>query len=183
MYPIDDVQYEDVAIAKVTATESGWEIKRQDGWSFYVLADSPVKPIPYMRARFYGKGIGYTVRGLFLSDQKVFYRTEIEQKEKDLIDWYGANAREWLKRWDNGQSVWSISMGGFGPGYEQCIQIMAAEIIRVLLSGEFTYEDWKDLVKWEADRTKIDKSLFANKTINALGLSGAQHGAALNLAI
>lgn len=28
-----------------------------------------------------------------------------------------------LKRWDAGDPIWSIEMGGLGPSHEQCIQI------------------------------------------------------------
>jgi len=125
MYPNDE-QFEETTVAKVRDEGKGWSIERADGWSFYVPAPSPVVPTEGMTARFYGKGIGFTVRGLFLDGQKVFYRTEAEDKEKHEIDTYGADAADWLKRWDDGGTCWSIEMGGFGPGYEQCIHITAA---------------------------------------------------------
>lgn len=79
-----DEQYEEVLVAEVTpeGDGKGWSIKRDDGWSFFVPPESPVEPVVGMKARFYGKGIGYTVRGLFLNGQKVFYRTPEEQEEE-----------------------------------------------------------------------------------------------------
>ena len=39
-------------------------------------------------------------------------------------------AREQVERWDAGQSIWTLEMGGMGPGYEQAIQVLAIEITR-----------------------------------------------------
>jgi len=123
------------------------------------------------------------VRGLFLDGQKVFYRTEAEDKEKQEIDTYGANAAEWLKRWDSGTSVWSIEMGGLGPSYEQCIQITAAEILRHLLDRQYDVAAWDSKDARERDHKEIETAGFANERISALDLSGAQWGAAQSLAI
>ena len=39
-------------------------------------------------------------------------------------------ASEALSAWDRGESVWSMEMGGIGPGYEQAIQVLVFEIVR-----------------------------------------------------
>lgn len=160
-YPADDSSFEEVTIKSVKAEDSGgWCIERSDGWSFFVPADSPVVPADGMAVRFYGKGIGYVVRGLFLDGQRVFYRTEDEQQEHALNESYGKDAADLLARWDSGRSVWSIEMGGFGPGYEQALQIAAFEMLRCLLSGK-----------------AVDDA-----DLSDLGLSGSQWGAAKSLA-
>jgi hypothetical protein len=90
---------------------------------------------------------------------------------------YGANAREWLERWDEGERpVWSVEMGGLGPGYEQCIQITAAEILRWLIEHIPNIEDGE----WAKSGSPMNKEVSA--IVRPLGLSGAQWGAALNLA-
>lgn len=182
MYPSDDEQFEDVTIKAVAPEGGGWSIERDDGWSFFIPSSSPVEPTVGMAARFYPKGIGRSVRGLFLAGVKVFYRTEAEDKEHQQIQMYGADATEWLRRWDAGERVWSISMGGLGPGYEQCIQITTAEILRHLLAEKYDVEKWSDADAWKRDRAVIEKAGFANATIDNLGLSGAQWGAAMSLA-
>lgn len=182
MYPNDE-QFQEITIAKVRDDGNGWSIERADGWSFYIPAPSPVVPTEGMAARFYGKGIGFTVRGLFLDGQEVFYRTEAGDKEKHEIDTYGADATDWLKRWDEGGSCWSIEMGGIGPGYEQCIQVAMAEILRHLLELKYAPATWDSREAWERDRKKIETAGFANARINALDLSGAQWSAALSLAL
>lgn len=182
MYP-NDWQFEETTVAKVSDESNGWSIECANGWSFYVPTPSPVVPADGMTARFYGKGVGFTVRGLFLDGQKVFYRTEAEDKEKHEIDTYGADAADWLKRWDDGSPCWSIEMGGFGPGYEQCIHITAAEIMRHLLERNYDQATWDDREAWKRDRKEIETAGFANARISALDLSGTQWGAALNLAL
>lgn len=181
-YPNNDTQFEDLYVAKVVKAGDGWSIARSDGWSFFVPADSPMAPEEGMPARFYGKGIGHPVRGLFLAGVRVFYRTVEEEKEHFEIQTYGADAADWLRRWDEGRIVWSIEMGGLGPGYEQCIHITAAEILRHLLEKRYDAEKWQDREQWKRDLDEIEKAGFANSTVSALGLSGAQWGAALSLA-
>lgn len=182
MYPQQDEDFEDVHIAKVTKGDGGWSVCRSDGWSFYVPGDSSITPEPGMAARFYGKGIGYTVRGLFLAGVKVFYRTADEDKEYQEILLFGADAADWLKRWDEGRSVWSIEMGGLGPGYEQCIHIAAAEILRFLLIKQYDTATWEDHAQLLHDHDEVRAMSYENPTIKALSLSGAQFGAASNLA-
>lgn len=180
-FPEDDA-FELTTIAEVKPATNGWSITRDDGWSFFVPPESPIEPKPGMVARFYGKGMGYTVRGLFIDGVKVFYRTEAEDAEHQAIHLYGADAADWLARWDDGRGVWSVEMGGLGPGYEQAIQITAAEILRSLLAAKFDANRWTDSDAWKADREAIEDAGFKNPTIEKLGLSGAQWGAALSLA-
>lgn len=90
---------------------------------------------------------------------------------KEAAEFYGDTAAEWLRRWDAGETVWSVEMGSLDPGYEQCIQIAAAEIVRVCLAEAIT--------EHRLDRAK--RHLRNCPTVTALGLSGAQASAALHL--
>lgn len=78
-------QYKDHILTAVRATEKGWEIGF-DGRGFFCPKSSPVVPQVGSRARLYGKGFGYTVRGLDIDGQEVFYKTveehEAEQQER-----------------------------------------------------------------------------------------------------
>lgn len=181
MYPTNDTQFKDNVIEGVSS-EDGSYVITCDGWSLWCGKDCPVEPKVGQVARQYGRGIGSTVRGLFIDGVKVWYRTETEEAEHHEIQMYGADAADWLARWDAGKGVWSIEMGGLGPGYEQCIQITAAEVLRYLIENKVDSDvDYKEGA-WAILRDKIDSSLFANPTISGLGLSGAQHGAAVSLA-
>jgi hypothetical protein len=162
----DDDQFKDSTITHVEGdAENGWSITKADGWSFWVPSDSPVAPKKGMSVRMYGRGIGAVVRGLFLDGQRVFYRTEAEQEEHSAIQSYGKDAADLLSRWDAGRGVWSVAMGGFGPGYEQALQIAAFEVLRHLLSGG-----------------DIEAADIVLPRLAYLGLSGAQWGAARYLA-
>jgi hypothetical protein len=184
-YPINDAAFEDTTIRSVSqCRDGGWSIEREDGFSFFVPADSPITPAAGMTARFYGKGIGFAVRGLFIDGQQVFYRTEDQEKTFRDIELYGADAADWLKRWDGGRSVWTIEMGGLGPGYEQCIHITCAEILRHMLKSKYDCAAWVDGDEaWKRDCAAIERATLDNETVEKLGLSGAQYGAALSIAV
>lgn len=182
MHPELDKQYRDLTIEKVAAEEGGWSITFSDGWSFWIKNDSPIEPKPGMTARLYGRGIGAPIRGLYLDDVKVYYFTDAEYDEKQEIELYGASPADWLERWDANRSVWSIEMGGLGPGYEQCIHITMAEILRHMIGEGYDWRQWEDKDTWRRVGDKIEEYGFANPVVKALGLSGAQWGAAMNLA-
>ena len=178
VYPSDD-EFEETKIKKVKNIkeyESGWEILREDGWSFHVPLKSPVVPKIGMPIRFYGKGIGSPVRGLFIDGLKVFYRTRKQQEIYQKKEIYGKDAKEWLKRWDEGKAVWSIEMGGLGPGYEQALQIAAVEVLRYFIEYEFDKEFASINTEDLYDRFR------EHKIIQTLGLSGGQWGAAIYIA-
>ena len=103
-------------------------------------------------------------------------------KEKEEVPgWlYPATVTEMLNKWDNGETVWSIEMGGLGPGYEQAIQVGIVELCRAAQDGELVVIEPP---KVEGDEPVeryspvFEKKLQAvNKKFN-LGLSGAQASA------
>lgn len=176
-----DKQFEDTNITKIEPNADGWIVTGSHGWSFFIPGYAN-EPKVGSTVRLYGKGIGYRFRGMFIDGEKVFYRTKEEDDERHEIEMYGADAADWLKRWDDGRTVWSIEMGGLGPGYEQCIHITAAEILRHMLAANYDPAAWEDKEFWKQDREKIEQYGFKNPVIEKLGLSGAQWGAAVNLA-
>jgi len=182
-YPPGDAKFEDRRIDSVALNENdGTYTITCDGWSLWCGEDCPVVPKQGQIARQYGAGIGAPVRGLFIDGIKVWYRTEAEEKEHREIQLYGADAADWLRRWDEGKGVFSIEMGGMGPGYEQAIQITVAEVLRHLLEAKYDASLWEDKDIWQRNLEAIRAAGFANQRIDALGLSGAQWGAAVNLA-
>jgi len=91
-------------------------------------------------------------------------------------------AKEWLAKWDNGETVWTIEMGGLGLGYEQAIQVTVAEILRWFIEKNCNASPWKEQKNWEKDCGNLEKAMYKNSVVDNLGLSGAQYGAALSLA-
>src|SRR6185295_9491054 len=103
-----------------------------------------------------------------------------------------------IAKWDAGEGLWSIEMGGLGPGYEQAIQVLIVEMVRdnvsMELADEPTEEDTKIKAnglltdrqqKWEAFNANFTKA--TDKTVHRIddkcgGFSGAQVGAAKNCA-
>lgn len=99
-----------------------------------------------------------------------------ETNDYELIP---ATCAEALRRWDAGESVFSVEMGGLGPGYEQCIQIVAFEALRELLAQPAP-PPWEDKDAMKAFHDGIDKTLM--ERTKDMGLSGAQYGAGLSMA-
>jgi hypothetical protein len=183
-YPGGDLDFEDLTITSVRAQEKagGWSIERSDGWSFFVPKDSPIAPAVGMAVRFYPKGIGFAVRGLFLDGREVFYRAEDAQRQHEREERYGKDARDLVRKWDAGDTIWSVEMGGFGPGYEQALQVAAVEFARegldVPIEGDresFFREGWREVCDHALKRIT---PWFGGRG----GLSGAQFGAAKWLA-
>jgi hypothetical protein len=94
--------------------------------------------------------------------------------KKKKTSLYPKTAREALKEWDSGEYVFTVEMGGLGPGYEQVIHIACFELIRdnlgLKLPSAKTPEKWYP--NWG------DKTFKRIK----LGMSGAQAGAAKSMA-
>lgn len=171
-----DTEFRELEITEV----NGLKIVTDDGWSFMVPESTTIVPKVGMSVRFYGKGLGYPVRGLEINGVTIFYRTVEEQKNYQNELSYGKSSQDWLNRWDSGDSVWSIEMGGLGPGYEQCIHITAAEILRVMLDKQYDTSTWDKY--WKEISNEIENTVLKVPRVEKLGLSGAQWGAAMNLA-
>lgn len=84
-----------------------------------------------------------------------------------------------LEKWDSDSwPVWTIEMGGLGPGYEQAIQVGAFELAKRLKNATLPDDN-------SAMNDALDEHLYA--VIKAVapvldGLSGAQAGAIKGLA-
>ena len=91
---------------------------------------------------------------------------------------YHQTVKELIEAWDKGETIWTIEMGGLGPGYEQAIQIAAVEMARAGQHVVMTGDKEKDGAAWrevcDAALAKIDKDLG--------GLTGAMYYAASHLA-
>lgn len=90
---------------------------------------------------------------------------------------YG-NLKDALAKWDAGHPVWTIEMGGLGPGYEQCIQVGAFEVAKRLQDVALP-EGTEPLNKLLDDTLRAVMKAVAPALD---GLSGAQAGAINNLA-
>ncbi len=96
---------------------------------------------------------------------------------------YPETAQDWLSKWDAGERVWSVEMGGIGPWYEQIIQITVAEILRALLAldidkNKFDCDSVYNRECWES----VASYHSVSDTMEKLHLSVMQFGAAKNLA-
>lgn len=82
------------------------------------------------------------------------------------LELYGETAAELLRRWDAGEPIWSVELGGLGPGYEQAIQVLAVELVRDNLGKPLPEKATRE---WGDDTVRrVDEG--------CCGLSGAQVG-------
>lgn len=82
-----------------------------------------------------------------------------------------ATAKDAVERWDRGETITSIQMGGVGPGHEQAIQIAIIEICRDQVKAKFDENAFGGLADATLDRINED----------LLGLTAAQAAQAKNL--
>jgi hypothetical protein len=78
-----------------------------------------------------------------------------------------------IRKWKKGESVWSVSLGGIGPSYEQAIQVLLFEIVCSWANGPLIDEQGKITLFFEKHCEKVANSL------TAWGLSGAQYSSAM----
>lgn len=81
-YPKNDGQFRTAKLAEVNDWgDRGWELKFEDGWCLSA-PNGPITPEPGMSVRLYGRGIGYSVRGIFIDGHEFRYLTEQREREE-----------------------------------------------------------------------------------------------------
>jgi hypothetical protein len=96
------------------------------------------------------------------------------ETDNDIIPLTVADA---LAKWDANQTVFTVQMGGLGPGYDMAIAALAFELMRVWQDVDFTANDF---------RARLES--LAEPVIHRCndepwgGFSGAQVGTAQRLA-
>lgn len=103
------------------------------------------------------------------------------------MDWRTATTEDALAAWDRGETVWTCDMGGMGPGYEQCIQLMGFEMLRAMAATP-PADGWDAVCgeagrdKWREYKDQIEAVPAVKSAVSQLQPSGAQWGAAMSLA-
>ncbi len=83
----DDPEFDELPLEEVKREGDGYVLKR-DGWSLFI-ADPGFEPEAGQMARFYGRGIGYTVRGVVIDGKVCRYQTAAEERaafDKEMAD-------------------------------------------------------------------------------------------------
>ena len=161
-------------IESVVECEAGFEIGHSGGWVCWLPKELGVTPASGETLTTWGRRF-CLIRGMAVGERVAFYRSAAEQKAFDQARTYGADAADWLRKWDAGEGVWTLKMGGLSAGYDQCINLIAAEFVRALLKLAPDGSEWSDDL-----RPAIDAECA--EALSVLGLSGAQYGVALSFA-
>jgi hypothetical protein len=77
-----DAEYEDATAADVRESGDYWTVHRSDGWTIGVPKVDGVAPRVGSRLRFWGRGIGFPVRGIAVDGVVVRYETDAEQRDR-----------------------------------------------------------------------------------------------------
>jgi hypothetical protein len=88
-----------------------------------------------------------------------------------------------LAAWDAGESIFTVEMGGIGPGYEMAIQGLAFELMRVFIAARLPPHG-VELTEFQRDQIQklIDGVVHRFNSEPWGGFSGAQVYAATNIA-
>jgi hypothetical protein len=78
----EDKKFRETTIECIQEEGNGWVITDKEGWSFFVDGQQGPMPKSGGTVRFYGNGIGTTVRGLVIDGHAYYYRTEEEESER-----------------------------------------------------------------------------------------------------
>lgn len=79
----EDGEWEEYQLDRVRESADGYELGFDDGLCFWCPRVESVVPKVGDTIRLFGRGFGYTVRGLLVNGRVVFYRTEAEQEEEN----------------------------------------------------------------------------------------------------
>jgi len=125
------------------------EIKYDNCICFYITPErNPHKVLPRIgdTALFYGEGRWRPVHGIQINDQLVFYETQEERdlKRKNWIEdtnkQYKKDHTELMEKIRNDEQFETISLSGFGSGYERVCQMMLRAGIKFLDENEFHFD-------------------------------------------
>lgn len=167
----NDPEVREYVIEKVREGKDGWEVLFGDGFITYIDSKFGVEPKVGSTMRRWGKQFG-SLRGLMIDGKLAFYRTPAEEELFRETEMYGADAKEWLERWDAGHGVWTVTLGGLSASYDQCINIVVAETVRIALQMESENSGVFEIN--EGSAKTLDERL--TKAVDSLGLSGSQYG-------
>jgi hypothetical protein len=123
-----DTQYEDTAVEICRYLTDGWDVRFEDGWSLFVknsLGETHT-PGPGDVLRKFGRGIGYTVRGVGLvKDGELVglyhYQTAAEEEAARALFRADEAARK-RREWEEGKDAFAARVKALPDAFRQRIE-------------------------------------------------------------
>jgi hypothetical protein len=81
-----DAEFEEYLIEEVRDDGDRWEIRSNGSWLSIDKVPGVPRPMEGAVARYYGKGLGYPVRGVDIGGREVYYRS-VEEEERRHRQW------------------------------------------------------------------------------------------------
>jgi hypothetical protein len=193
-----DSEYQDGVIEEVREESKGHYVVKVDGWSLGWACD--FEPQVGDRARYFGKGIGYTVRGIVCFPKQggmplvVRYQSP-EEAEIERKAWLANCEKERAERVQRPRvklesRVYDSEMGeisGFGGGYEETCRRMALTGMKWLddnPSADPKFHGYRGITGVISEDNDDAKALTAAVLAASGGdCTGAMHQAAINHAL
>jgi len=85
-YKKTDNEYKEYALINAKDSKDGWDLETDSGWHLFVNKIDNHVPKPGHVVRFYGKGIGFAVRGIDIDNVNYYYLTP-DQSEAGHKKW------------------------------------------------------------------------------------------------
>jgi len=148
--PLVKDNYETHILDDVKLQDDGTIELRYNGCvCFYIGADkNPHKILPKIgdTALFYGRGLGYPVAGVQINDKLIFYKNQ-EERDLERKNWiektnkrYREDHANLIEQIKDEPEFETISLSGFGSGYERVCQLMLRAGIKHLDENEFHFD-------------------------------------------
>jgi len=147
--PLVKDNYTEHILDGVLIHKDGIEIQYNGCIKFFITPDrNPHKILPKIGdiALFYGKGFGYEIAGLQINDKLVYYHTQEERdlKHKNWVEKtnqeYMESHKKLMEKIKDEPSFETVSVSGFGSGYERACQLMLRAGIKFLDENEFHFD-------------------------------------------
>lgn len=115
-----DKEFQERTIDAVSDDGDGWDICIDRNGHLFVKKVDGFEPKNGMIMRTYGKGFGYSVRGVDIDNVTHFYRTP-EQAEQDHKDWCENHKKEQKERYEKAKNQLEEDYKSLPPEYQKRI--------------------------------------------------------------
>ncbi len=181
-------------IKKVTESENGYEIAKEDGWSLWLDKKFGIMPKVGDEIVLYGQ-IGFPIQGIDIAGKEAYFKTQaqLDKEHEDFCKKVREDRikehEETIKRIKNDKPYETVDISGIGGSYEWGCQIMlqaGLEFLKAHPDFHFDYRQNPHIIGVATTDTlwgkELDKVLWdaSEKFGKQYGATGAMHQFVVN---